>query len=150
MADFEVPMVHQAGIRHYLVAAVLFWAVGFLFRGLPVVAQQTKPVASIESEPAALLKKADEQLSKGSFDQAIVQYNQILKSGTETAEAYAGIVRCYLRQEKFRDADETLVKGLQAKPTDAGLKVVQAELLFREGRIPDAERILVPLINAGG
>jgi tetratricopeptide (TPR) repeat protein len=143
-------MMHQAGIRHWLVAAVLFWAVGVLFRGLPVVAQQTKPVASIESEPAARLKEADEQFSKGSFDQAIVQYNQILKSGTEAAQAYTGIVRCYLRQERLRDAEETLVKGLQAKPTDPGLQVVQSELLFRQGRIPDAERILVQVINAGG
>jgi len=143
-------MMHQAGIGHWLVAAVLFCAVGFLFRGLPVVAQQTKPIASIESEAAALLKEADEQFSKGSFDEALVQYNQILKSGTETAQAYTGIVRCYLRQEKLRDAEETLVQGQQAKPTDPGLKAVQAELLFRQGRIPDAERILVQVINAGG
>ena len=132
-----------------MVAAVLVLAVGFLFRGLPTVAQQSKPVAGIESEPAAL-KEADEQLWKGSFDQAIAQYNQILKSGSETAEAYTGIVRCYLKQEKLRDADETLVKGLQANPTDPGLKVVQAELLFRQGRIPEAERIFVQVINAGG
>jgi tetratricopeptide (TPR) repeat protein len=150
MANFPNSMMHQAGIRRWFLAAVLFSGVGFLFRGLPVLAQQTKPVTSIESEPAALLKEADEQLWKGSFDQAIAQYNQILKSGTKTAEAYTGIVRCYLKQEKLRDADETLVKGLQAKPTDPGLKVVQAELLFRQGRIPDAERIFVPLINAGG
>jgi tetratricopeptide (TPR) repeat protein len=143
-------MMHQAGIRRWLVTAVFFWAVGFLFRGLPVVAQQTKPMASIESEPAALLKEADELLWKGSFDQAIAKYNQILKSGTATAEAYTGMVRCYLRQENLRDAEEMLVKGMHAKPTDPGLKVVQAELLFRQGRIPDAERILVPLINAGG
>src|ERR1700675_4523271 len=142
-------MVHQAGIRRWLVAAVLFSAVGFLFRGLPVVAQQTRPVAGIESEAAALLKDADGELWKGSFDQAITQYNQILKSGTETAGAYTGIVRCYLKQEKLRDADEMLVKGLQAKPTDPGLKVVQAELLFRQGRIPEAERIFVQVINAG-
>ncbi len=141
--------MHQAGIRHWLAAAVLFCVVGLLSRGLPVVAEETKPVASKESG-AALLKEADEQLSKGSFDQAIVLYNQILKSGTETGEAYIGIVRCYLRRERLRDADETLAKGLQANPSHAGLKVVQAELLFRQGRIPDAERILVPLINAGG
>jgi len=149
MADSGVPMMHQAGIRQWLVVAVLFWAVGLLFGGLPVVAQQTQS-ASIEGEPAALLKEADEQFSKGFFDEAIVQYNKVLKSSTDTAEAYAGIVRCYLRQEKLRDAEETLAKGLQAKPSDPGLKVVQAELLFRQGRIPDAERILVQVINAGG
>lgn len=143
--------MHQAGIRDWFVAGtVLLCAVGFLFHGLPVIAQQTKPVTSIESETAALLKEANEQFSKGAFDEAIVRYNQILKSGTDRAEAYTGIVRCYLRQEKLRDADEILAKGLQAKPTDPGLKVVQAELLFREGNIPDAERILVPVINAGG
>jgi len=54
MADSGVPMMHQAGIRQWLVVAVLFWAVGLLFGGLPVVAQQTQS-ASIEGEPAALL-----------------------------------------------------------------------------------------------
>lgn len=149
MADLEISRLYQVGNRHGWVAAVVFCAVGFLFRGVPVAAQQTRPVTSVEAETAELLKKADEQLWKGSFDEALVQYNQILKSGTEKAEAYTGIVRCYLRQEKLRDADEALAKGLQAKPTDSGLKVAQAELLFREGKIPDAERILVPLINAG-
>ena len=150
MADFQLLMMHKAGIRHCLVAAILYCAVGLQFRGLPVVAQQTKPMAITETKAAALLKEADEQFSKGSFDQAIVQYNEILKSGTNIAEAYTGIVRCYLRQEKLRAADETLAKGIQSSPTDPGLRVAQAELLFREGRIPDAERILVPVINAGG
>lgn len=142
--------MRQTRIRRCCVAAVLFTAVGVLFRGLPVVAQQAKRATSVESEPAPLLKEADDQFRKGSFDQAIAQYNQVLKSGTETAEAYTGIVRCYLKQDKLRDADEMLVKGLQAKPADPGLKVVQAELLFRQGRIPDAEKIFVQVINAGG
>lgn len=143
-------MLDKRRIRRWLLVAVLFSALGLLVRRLPVVAQETKPVPAMDSEPAALLKEADEQFRKGAFDKAITQYNHILKSGMLTAEAYAGIVRCYLKQENLGDAAETMEKGLQAKPVDPGLKVAQAEVLFRQGKIPDAERILVQVINAGG
>ena len=150
MANLLISMLDETTIRRWLLVAVLFLAVGLLVRCLPVVAQETKPVPGTESAPSALLKEADEQFRTGSFDKAIIQYNQILKSGALTAEAYVGIVRCYLKQGNLGAAAETLEKGLQAKPADPGLKVVQGELFFRQGKIPDAERIFVQVINAGG
>jgi len=54
-----------------------------------------------------------------------------------------------LRQDKVRDAAETLEKGLHAKPSDSGLKVAQGELLFRQGKISEAEKIFVEMINSG-
>jgi tetratricopeptide (TPR) repeat protein len=141
-------MMYQAGIR-----GSLLW-VAFFVHGLPAASQETKPSASTQNssaqnEPGAPFKEAEDYFRKGFFEPAIAKYNEVLKSGTQSADAYTGIVRCYLKQDKVRDAAETLVKGLQAKPSDPGLKVVQGELLFRQGRIGEAEKIFVELINAG-
>jgi tetratricopeptide (TPR) repeat protein len=135
-------MVRQAGIRRWLLSVVL------LASPLPAVSQETKPV-STQNEPAVPFKEAEDYFRKGSFDQAIGKYNEALKTGTQSADAYAGIVRCYLRQDKVRDAAEALEKGLQAKPSDPGLKVAQGELLFRQGKIGEAENIFVRVINSG-
>jgi pentatricopeptide repeat protein len=140
-------MMRQAGIRRFL-------SVAFFASALPVASQETKPSAkaqsaSTQNEPAAVFKEAGDDFRKGSFDQAIAKYNEALKSDTQSAEAYTGIVRCYLRQDKVRDAAETLEKGLHAKPSDSGLKVAQGELLFRQGKISEAEKIFVEMINSG-
>lgn len=139
--------MRQAGIRRFL-------AVAFFASALPVASQETKPSANAQSastqnESAAAFKEAGDDFRKGSFDQAIAKYNEVLKSDTQSAEAYTGIVRCYLRQDKVRDAVETLEKGLHAKPSDSGLKVAQGELLFRQGKISEAEKIFVEMINSG-
>ena len=140
-------MMRQAGIRRFL-------SVAFFASALPLASQETKPSANAQSaskqnEPAAAFKEAGDDFRKGSFDQAIAKYNEALKSDTQSAEAYTGIVRCYLRQDKVRDAAETLEKGLHAKPSDSGLKVAQGELLFRQGKISEAEKIFVEMINSG-
>jgi tetratricopeptide (TPR) repeat protein len=139
-------MMRQAGIRRLLLSVVLF---RLLALALPVAAQETKPRASTQSEPASPFKEGEEYFRKGSFDQAIAKYNEVLKSGTQSGEAYARIVRCYLKQDKIREAAEALGKGLQATPSDSGLKVAQGELLFRQGKIGEAENIFVQLINGG-
>jgi tetratricopeptide (TPR) repeat protein len=141
-------MMRHTGIRRLLLS------VAFFASALAVPSQETKPSANAQSastqnETTAAFKEAGDDFRKGSFDQALTKYNEALKSGTQSAEAYAGIVRCYLRQDKVRDAAETLEKGLHAKPSDPSLKVAQAELLFRQGKIGEAENIFVQVINSG-
>jgi predicted aspartyl protease/Tfp pilus assembly protein PilF len=135
-------MMHQAGIRRLLLSVALFAA------ALPAASQEAKP-ASTQNEPAAPFKEAEDYFRKGFFDQAIAKYGEVLKSGTQGADAYTGIVRCYLKQDRVRDAAETLEKGLRAKPSDPGLKVAQGELLFRQGKIGEAEKIFVQVLNSG-
>src|SRR5713226_6614561 len=146
-------MLHQAGIRRLLLSVALFRFVVLFADPLSAVSQETKPSASAQSvstqnEPAPF-KEAGDYFRKGSFDQAIAKYNEALKSGTQSAKAYTGIVRCYMRQDKVRDAAETLEKGLHAQPSDHGLKVAQGELFFSQGKIGEAEKIFVELINSG-
>jgi tetratricopeptide (TPR) repeat protein len=142
VSDFPLSMMRKTRTAWLLLFAVLLACV------LPVVPQDTKPSTSTQKETAGPLKEAEGYYRKGSFDQAVAKYNEVLKLDPHSAEAYSGIARCYLKQDKVRDTAEILQRGLQAKPPDPDFKVAQAELLFRQGKIPEAEKILVDVINS--
>jgi tetratricopeptide (TPR) repeat protein len=100
--------------------------------------QEAKPSVAIQADPAALLMEARGLYRKGSFDQAVGKFNEVLKADPGSGESYAGIIRCYLKQDRVHDADDELQKGLQATPENPDFKVAQGELLFRQGEIPEA------------
>jgi tetratricopeptide (TPR) repeat protein len=103
-----------------------------------LAAQEAKPSTTIQSDPAALLMEARSLYRKGSFDQAVGKFNEALKADPGSGESYAGIIRCFLKQDRVRDADDTLQKGLLATPGNPDFKVAQGEVLFRQGEIPEA------------
>jgi len=102
------------------------------------------------SPPAtAALQEARDSYRKGAFDQAIAKYTEVLREDPGSGAAGAGIVRCYLKQDKVHDAADSLQKALSVKPSDPDLKVAQGELLFRQGKIYEAEKIFLDVINSG-
>lgn len=107
--------------------------------GMVWAAQQTKPAADAKPDPPAILSEAQALYRKGSFDSAIARYNDLLKAEPASGDAYAGIIRCYLKQDKVQEADDTLHKALQVVPGHPDVKVAEGELLFRQGKIPDAK-----------
>lgn len=116
-----------------------------------MLAQNSKPAptataTAAQADPAAMLAEAKELYRKGSFDLAIARYNEVLKADPQSGEAYAGIVRCYLKQDKVREADDALQKGLQANPGHPDFKVAEGELLFRQGEIPEAGKLFDEVI----
>lgn len=103
-------------------------------------------VAANAPDSTSALSDALSLYRKGSFDQALAKYNEILKADPHSGEAYAGIIRCYLKQEKIREADDALQKALQANPGSGELKVAEGELLFRQGEIPEAGKLFDEVI----
>jgi tetratricopeptide (TPR) repeat protein len=83
---------------------------------LTILAQEAKPPATAQPDPAAILANAQSLYRKGSFDQALARYNEVLKIDPHSGDAYAGIVRSYLKQDKVHEADDALRKGLHADP----------------------------------
>jgi len=111
-------------------------------------AQQSKPAATPPSDPAALLADAQTLYRKGSFDQAIARFNDVLKTDPASGDAYAGILRSYLKQDKVAEADGVLGKALQATPGHPDLRVAEGELLFRQGQILEAGKLFDEVISA--
>ncbi len=120
-------------LRTFLIGSLLFAAGGHL---AVLVSQQPTPPSTAPS--AATMIEALSLYRKGSFDQALAKYNDVLKADAHAGEAYAGIIRCYLKQDKVHEADDALRKALQNDPGNADLKVAEGELLFRQGEIPEA------------
>src|SRR5215469_13194422 len=122
-----------------------FWIASLFFTSFWITSsarlpQQPSP-ANAPSDPAPVLSDAVNLYRKGSFDQALAKYNDALKADPQSGEAYAGIIRCYLKQDKVREADEALQKGLQSNPASPDLKTAEGELLFRQGEIPEAGKL---------
>jgi len=85
---------------------------------------------------------------KGDFDGAIGKYQALLQAKPNSPDAYAGLVRVYLKQKKVAQAAETAERGL-AVSDSAPIRVAHAEVLFRQGKIEDAEREWANVINSG-
>ena len=105
-----------------------------------------QPVATNVPDSTAALSEPLSLYRKGSFDQSLAKYAEILKADPQSGEAYAGIIRCYLKQEKIREADDALQKGLHSNPASGALKVAEGELLFRQGEIPEAGKLFDEVI----
>jgi tetratricopeptide (TPR) repeat protein len=138
-------MCNMRVIRLLLTSA---WIACIAIHPQTIFAQDAKPAATAQPDPAVILSDAQTLYRKGSFDQALARYNEILKFDPNSGDAYAGIIRCYLKQEKVRDADEALRKGLHADPGRPDLKVAEGELLFRQGEIPEAGKLFDEVITA--
>ena len=111
--------------------------------GLP---QQAAP-ASVPPNAAAMVSEALGLYRKGSFDQALARFSEVLKGDPHSGDAYAGMIRCYLKQDKVHEADDALQKGLQSDPANADLKVAEGELLFRQGEIPEAGKVFDEVLS---
>ena len=102
---------------------------------------QTDRVHSPLGEAIALARKGD-------CDAAIKKYQQVLQEKPKSPDAYAGMARCYLRNERCRRSLRDYHQGLQVAD---GVPVREAlgEVYFRQGKIPEAEKEWVGIINSG-
>jgi hypothetical protein len=85
---------------------------------------------------------------KGDFDGAIQKYQQVLQEAPNSAEAYAGLTRVYLKKKDVSQAYTIVSKGLQVADS-APVHVALGEVYFRQGKIHEAEREWVAQINSG-
>ena len=85
---------------------------------------------------------------KGNFEAALAKYQEILRNHPTSPDAYAGQVRVYLKQKDVEKAAQAVEQGL-AQANSPLMKVAQAEVWFRQGKISEAEKQWVEVINSG-
>src|SRR5579864_2466707 len=132
-------------VRRFFLTSVRVLFVATLTQTIP--AQEAKPAATTQPDPTTILLDAKALYRKGSFDQSLARYNEVLKADPHSGDAYAGIIRCYLKQDKVHEADDAVRKGLLADPAHPDLKVAEGELLFRQGEIPEAGALFNEVIT---
>ncbi len=122
----------------------------------PAPAPSQTPHASVSYVPAtsapaplpAPVLEAQQLLRTGKFSEAEAAYNAILKSDPNSALAYTGLSRVYLKQHRASEADTAAAKALELAPNSDFAKVAVAEVRFREGRLGESLGLLTPLVKA--
>jgi len=106
------------------------------------------PEPPAQSLPANPLGDAKALVRKGDFDAAIGKYQQLLHERPNSPDAFAGLARVYLKKNDVAQAYETVTTGLRV--TDSWpVRVALGEVYFRQGKIPEAEKEWVDVINSG-
>lgn len=104
--------------------------------------------STTEVRPAVSLQDAFLLYRKGNFEGALEKYELLLKEHPQSPDAWAGEVHAYLKMKKVEEAAAVAEKGLAAS-NSARVRAARAEVWFRQGRISDAEREWVAVINSG-
>jgi tetratricopeptide (TPR) repeat protein len=94
------------------------------------------------------ISEANRHYRRGEFDAAIKTYNLVLQQNPKSPDAYAGLARVYLKQKHVDQAYEIVTQGLKATDSPT-VHIALGEVLFRQGKIPEAEQEWVNAINKG-
>ena len=103
--------------------------------------------AGAASVPASVLADADHLYRTGRLDRARDAYKQIIVSDPKSAPAYVGLVRVYLKEKNPVDAYSAAQKAVEFAPALDSAHEALAEVYFRQGKLADAEKELVALVN---
>ena len=101
-----------------------------------------QPAAPVTPQAQALLF-----YRTGKFDAAIDAYTKL--ASADPGAAYAGLARVYLQQKRTTDAYAAVNKALELAPKSPDVHVALAEVYYRQGKIIEADRELVTVVNAG-
>jgi predicted aspartyl protease len=147
--------VWLAGLRmrllHSLCPLCLFFGSAFLTaqsaaNGPTKPSPQVSPPA--DSPAPDPVGEAKVLLRKGDFDAALQKYQQLLQERPRSPDAWSGVVRVYLKKREVQRAAETVSQARMV--TDAWpLHIAIGELYFRQGKISDAEKEWVEVLDAG-
>jgi len=103
------------------------------------------PATPALSDP---LGDANRLYRKGDYDAALRGYEQLLQERPKSPDAHAGIARVYLKQKKVDEAAQAIERAI-AQSDSPRLHVVLGEILFRQGKITEAEKEWISVINSG-
>jgi len=93
-----------------------------------------------------LLRQASEAYRTGRLDAAIESYQIALRQEPKSAEAYAGLTRTYLKQQKISIAAQTAGKALQETDSPV-IHTALAEVYFRQAKMVESEKEFIKGIN---
>lgn len=85
---------------------------------------------------------------KGDFEGAIAKYQAVLQQRPKSPDAFAGLIRVYLKQKKVDQAAHTADQALTVSDAPR-IRVAHAEVLFRQGKIDLAEKEWIAVVNSG-
>jgi tetratricopeptide (TPR) repeat protein len=116
-----------------------------IFAAFSLLAQST---GVTPAQAPQLLQEALEAYRTGRFDSAIEKYQAALQLDANSGDAYAGLARAYLKQEKIEEAFETASKGIVQSHGALPVHTALGEVYFRQGRMSESEKEFLIGANA--
>jgi tetratricopeptide (TPR) repeat protein len=111
------------------------------------MAQTAAVPSSASTGTPDLLQQAVEAYWTGKFDAAIEKYQAVLRQDPNSGEAYAGLARTYLKQEKVELAFETASKGVAQAPGSLPAHTALGEVYFRQAKMSESEKEFLTSVN---
>ena len=118
-------------------------------------AKAVEAVTETSSLEAAAPLAADNPLGEagilyrqGNLPEAIATYEKYVEQHPRLPDGYAGLVRVYLKQKDVERAAQMAEKGM-AQSDSPRMRSARAEVWFRQGKIFEAEKEWVAIINSG-
>ena len=114
------------------------------------VNHSAEPPPAAPPVPAALSPLGDARAlyGKGAFEPAIEKYQEFIKDHPNSPDGFAGLVRTYLKLKNVEEALKTADQGI-AQANHPRTRVARAEVWFRQGKIAEAEKEWVDVVNSG-
>jgi len=107
------------------------------------------PVATTAAVPtsprAAAFAKAQQLYRTGKLAEAENDYKALIERDPQSALAYVGLVRVYLKQKRLSDASTVAAKALELAPPLSAVHVAMGEVYFRQAKMDEAERMRLSL-----
>jgi len=142
---------------------LVFCFIGMLSADSPSLCRQgpTRPASPATSpDPSAPqvnekrvaltpLEEAEQLCHMGKCNEAIEQYSAIIKSGTDTAAAYAGLARAYLKVRKASDAYLSAQKAVERDSSLGTAHSALGEVYFRQGKLHEAQTEFLNALKLG-
>ena len=102
-----------------------------------------------KADPPTPLEAAADLYRRGKFGEAEAAFRAIIQSDPQSAPAYVGLFRVQMRQRHVDDAAVTVKKAAEVAPNSDAVRTAQAELLFRQGKLADAQTAFTTLVKVG-
>lgn len=123
---------------------------------------QSSPPATITVPATVVTDKADSPSASGSpsipnaldlyrsgkLDEAEQEYRSLISANPESAGAYAGLARVYLKEKKISDALTAANKAVAVSSHFDDGHVALGEVYFRQGKLYEAEQEFIALVRA--
>jgi tetratricopeptide (TPR) repeat protein len=143
------------GLRMRLLCTLCLWCLLFCSAFLAAQSAANGPTVPTprvspptDSSAPDPLGEAKVLLRRGDFDAALQKYQQLLQERPSSPDAWSGVVRVYLKKREVQRAAEAVAQARMV--TDAWpLHIAMGELYFRQGKISDAEKEWVDVLDAG-
>lgn len=106
----------------------------------------TAPAAT-RSGVVPLLAEANQLFAQRKIPEALIKYEALVKADPKVPPAQVGLMRCLLMLNKLDEAQTAAHAAVAVLPTSALVLATAADVQYRLGRIPDAERLYIKSEN---